>query len=666
MVVLSPYLALALVPVVFACDSCEEGEKSAYPRFTRRMQPQAEDAVTQPRGPLTWGEINFIHTSDSHGWLEGHIKERNYGADWGDFVSFAKQMKDQAANKSVDLLLIDTGDLHDGNGLSDATDPNGKVTNPIFQNIDYDLLTPGNHELGAVDVAYNTFTDFTAVYGDRYLTSNIDICKNCQESEPDEKEWVAMGGRFRHFTTKQGLRIMAFGVILDGTNNNKDMTRIQPAREMIQEDWFKEAANRQDIDLFVLIGHNPVKSGIPKSESTFPLIMETLRGLRPEIPVQGFGGHTHRRDFRIYDPMSSAIESGKYCDTVGWISLDGIKSQPANKTANPQSQDSQADKRGISDETCSKTKDFDMQLTRRYLDWNRLTFAYHAAGSQNILDSSEGLAVTKGIEDSRNSLNLTYVYGCAPQTYCISCKPAGDPGNIYTLVETAASAKVVNPDRSANSRMIIVNRGVVRYDLVQGPFTLDDSYIVCPYHNAFNYFPDVPYSLASKVLETLNKPKSTTKRSTMTMDTISSQMLGYDECDNPSPHNGTELLKPKTLFRRVLDEDALTQGYTTCDDLGGDGDDTPHSEIPEYDLPGHFQATAGFPEDGQPDTVDLIFSDFLASRIANALNLEGPSKNYTKDDGLLYLPVDFSTNTLIPAYASTEWQDNISECPISG
>lgn len=109
MVVLSPYVALALVPLAFACDSCEEGEKSAYPRFTRRMQPEAEDAVTQPRGPLTWGEINFIHTSDSHGWLEGHVKERNYGADWGDFVSFAKQMKDQAANKSVDLLLIDTG-----------------------------------------------------------------------------------------------------------------------------------------------------------------------------------------------------------------------------------------------------------------------------------------------------------------------------------------------------------------------------------------------------------------------------------------------------------------------------------------------------------------------------------------------------------------------------
>jgi 2',3'-cyclic-nucleotide 2'-phosphodiesterase (5'-nucleotidase family) len=28
------------------------------------------------------GQLNFLDTSDTHGWLEGHIKEQNYGADW--------------------------------------------------------------------------------------------------------------------------------------------------------------------------------------------------------------------------------------------------------------------------------------------------------------------------------------------------------------------------------------------------------------------------------------------------------------------------------------------------------------------------------------------------------------------------------------------------------
>lgn len=76
-------------------------------------------------------------------------------------------MKHKAGNLGVDLLLVDTGinmtshylmrfsscrifadciragDLHDGAGLSDATTPNGRLSNPIFENIDYDLLTIG-------------------------------------------------------------------------------------------------------------------------------------------------------------------------------------------------------------------------------------------------------------------------------------------------------------------------------------------------------------------------------------------------------------------------------------------------------------------------------------------------------------------------------------------
>jgi hypothetical protein len=152
----------------------------------------------------------------------------------------------------------------------------------------------------------------------------------------------------------------------------------------------------------------------------------------------------------------------------------------------------------------------------------------------------------------------------------------------------------------------------------------------------------------------------------MAVDTISSQMLGHDECDNPSPHNGADLLKPKSLFRRVLGGTTPTPGYTTCDDLGSDGDDTPHSEISEYSQPAHIQATAGFPSEGQPDEVDIIFSDFLGDRVAGALNLEHPSKNYTTDDTRLYMPENFTSNTFIPAYASLAWKDNINNCSIAG
>lgn len=58
-------------------------------------------------------------------------------------MTFTRRMRQTAGNMGVDMLLIDTGDLHDGNGLSDATKVDAAVSMPIFDEIDYDLLTIG-------------------------------------------------------------------------------------------------------------------------------------------------------------------------------------------------------------------------------------------------------------------------------------------------------------------------------------------------------------------------------------------------------------------------------------------------------------------------------------------------------------------------------------------
>lgn len=94
-----------------ACGDCStpSSNEVVHTRLVRRMQPDAQNASSGPKAPLEWGQINFLQTTDTHGWLEGHIKEKNYGADWGDFVSFTTHMKKKASELGVDLLLIDTG-----------------------------------------------------------------------------------------------------------------------------------------------------------------------------------------------------------------------------------------------------------------------------------------------------------------------------------------------------------------------------------------------------------------------------------------------------------------------------------------------------------------------------------------------------------------------------
>lgn len=38
-------------------------------------QPGAPAPVAAPMRELDWGQINFLHTTDIHGWLGGHLQE---------------------------------------------------------------------------------------------------------------------------------------------------------------------------------------------------------------------------------------------------------------------------------------------------------------------------------------------------------------------------------------------------------------------------------------------------------------------------------------------------------------------------------------------------------------------------------------------------------------
>jgi 2',3'-cyclic-nucleotide 2'-phosphodiesterase (5'-nucleotidase family) len=63
----------ALVTAAYACEPCEHPERDVVlTRNVRRMQPEASKAISEPRAPLDWGQLNFMHTSDTHGWLVGH------------------------------------------------------------------------------------------------------------------------------------------------------------------------------------------------------------------------------------------------------------------------------------------------------------------------------------------------------------------------------------------------------------------------------------------------------------------------------------------------------------------------------------------------------------------------------------------------------------------
>jgi hypothetical protein len=103
---------------------------------------------------------------------------------------------------------------------------------------------------------------------------------------------------------------MAFGVLFDFTGNS-NVSKVIKAADMVQQPWFQEAVNyTKPIDLFMVIGHNPVRTTV--SSSTFGTVIKAIRKVRPDVPIQGFGGHTHIRDFTVYDNKATGLESGEF------------------------------------------------------------------------------------------------------------------------------------------------------------------------------------------------------------------------------------------------------------------------------------------------------------------------------------------------------------------
>ncbi|KAK5736515.1 hypothetical protein LTR17_007333 [Elasticomyces elasticus] len=282
----------------------------------------------------------------------------------------------------------------------------------------------------------------------------------------------------------------------------------------------------------------------------------------------------------------------------------------------------------------ANTSSSSLLYSRRYLDWNRQTFESHAAGSQvRAFDTPKGLSVTSNITTTRHELNLTALYGCAPQTWCRSCAPFLSNGSIYTLLTEALSATIINETRANNSRIIVLNTGSPAKS--------------CPHSTPAPSRSEAPYPLATSF--------------------YNPSLPETDACVDPAVHTIVHGGLQKRTQGRVIRRQNFnpTPGYTTTDDFGTDGDDTIHSTIPYYSTPNDFQANGTFPADGSsPETVDLIFLDFIAEDVVNALSAAGA--NYTDADVSYYLPKTFTTNSYLPLYAqqAPAWQADVLNCPI--
>jgi hypothetical protein len=542
-----------------------------------------------------------------------------YSGDWGDYISFATHMRKRADDKGVDLLLVDTGDRVDGNGLYDGSNPKGNYTYDIFREQDIDIICTGNHELYESTAATREYTKTVPNFNGNYLASNLDIL------DPESGKKVPMSRRYRKFTTKnQGFRVLAMGFLFDFTGNAKN-TFVQPVEETVNEDWFQEAI-LEDVDIFVIIGHVALRS------LEYNIIYNAIRKQAWDTPIQFFGGHSHIRDFMSYDSKAYALESGRYMETVGWMSIDGIKKKDSGDSKAPTT----------------------MKFERRYIDNNLFGYHHHTGLNDTTFPTEKGRSVTTRIQAARKAMDLDKTYGCAPQDYWLNRTPYPSKDSMFTWLETEVLPGIlVGENRSDIPRIAIINTGGARFDIFKGAFTRDTAYIVSPFTNRFKFIKDVPYSAAKGVLKMLNsggpvfEAAGLQSWALMPPEQISihSDIIAPMRSEYHAQGNQFPLASHRS-------EPSLVPGYTTKDDGGDDGDDTIHSSISFYRVPNCIESKISFPEDGDPETVDLVFLDFVQPWILLALRFSG--QKYDSSDTLGYME-DTTFTKHIENWATKHW-----------
>ncbi|KAM3164023.1 Metallophos domain-containing protein [Lachancea thermotolerans] len=535
------------------------------PSKGQEFQQAQDTGVTEPliRG-LHMGELNFLHTTDTHGWLGSHLTQPNYDADWGDFVSFASRFRENRVGTAGDLVLVDTGDKHDGNGLSDATVPNGLESTKVFNEQDYDLLTLGNHELYTEE---NTVLEYCSTansekFKDAYVSSNVEFIT--KEGNP-----VPFGSKYRFFKTKNhNFRILALSFMFNFQRTNP-RAKVTPALEALKQDWFQDVISKypaESVDVLVVFGHMPITD--PENRE-INQVHRHLREIYPKTIIQYFGGHSHIRDFAVFDKQSTGLQSGRFSETVGFLSIANVKSSEPS-------------------------------FSRRYLDFSKKSFAYHSRVSQSNLVTEKGSKISNHLSKLREDLSLNEVVGYVPDTYYMDTKPLQSKHNIYHLLASEVLPRLRSRHTDdTKSRFIIINTGAIRYDLYKGNFTKDSEYIVSPFPNDWNYI-EVPLSLAEGVADYLNK----------------GPVLLRSLAPPSALRHTLRHTRPKSC--PFIHDPERSKGYTTLDDGGCEGDDVPHNTEIYYDIPNVVQSVELKP--GIQDTAHLVFYSFIQRDVVRALN----------------------------------------------
>ncbi|KIO26730.1 hypothetical protein M407DRAFT_7693 [Tulasnella calospora MUT 4182] len=646
--------------------------------FAGQTRPKIElqDVIEQlfqryPQDVLTGilFQVNFVHTSDIHSWYRGHQKtddvSRSWNANIGDVASFVHHMKEKAEviayhklgaslahcwgssrarGKTFSSSTLEM--THTGGGLSDSGNPEGGEALAIHVTLPYDVMTPGNHELENRAIALNLYHNITSRLPDseksKYLASNVYITTEYEEEVP-------LAERYRIWTTRdgKGRKVAALGVSFENSKTRAADVRIQPIEEMIKEKWFVDDVLGSNPNIFLLVGH----MSISDKDDKWNVVHAAIRERHPETPIFIFAGHSHRRDCRMnFDTAgrSIAIESGRYLETIGWVSAALTESKP-------------------------------LEFVRRYLDPSKDTFLRHSGVDKKSFDTEIGKDVMRRFNELAKQRGLDELYGCAPHTYNWDHEKYTKHAKDHVLnfyMDEVFPAVVTTKDMTTgepNPYFLLLNNGFMRVLLTNwiqmgdGKLTSDNLKVVnTPYKQQFSFI-RLPRLISERVLEMIDHLQGKTDEAVTDFgaaygNSVGQTVLSADEKEE------TPLTLGRYLRNEIVERLTVTSpGYVTEDSCGqlGPGDDTIHSSPGlKIQLPPTYvhSRPSSIETLGNYDLVDFVTLRRLQDRVQDVVNATIAMHNkFCEGQWRLCRPVANVTKADWKQYGSVDSSDAIME-----
>lgn len=298
-------------------------------------------------------------------------------------------------------------------------------------------------------------------WGHRFLASNIVM------ADTDEP----LGNRFMMLEGKNS-QVLVFGFIYHLLDPADTVIVNDPADE-VKDPWFEAALRENTFDAILVMAHMGV------DDESITVIRDAIRAVvGGGVPIEFVAGHTHLLRWAKVDDLSTAVEAGKYLDTVGFLSF------PTKQTAEITAPESYIDL---------------FQYT--FVDAN-VNYMKYALDGEYGFTTPDGEDLSEFIVTTQYEMGLLDIVGCAPNNYFMN-RSLTDVDSLWAIYQKQVVPTQLGQDPAVN-RAIIVSQDSWRYDIFEGDNTYDDVVAISPFNESIYFVGIVPCDAINQLYEKLN------------------------------------------------------------------------------------------------------------------------------------------------------------------